>query len=114
MDERRAAIEMLKKLNGSDQEFLVLMDRGYSSFNLIEICNRLDGCKYLIRTKTGNGGIKELTSLEDREYDIDLFCRVTDSNYYFKTHKDTEKIHLVDSKHNASLSKNTQDYRWDF
>lgn len=26
MDERRAALEMLKRMNGDDQEFLVLMD----------------------------------------------------------------------------------------
>ena len=114
MDERRAALEMLKRINGDDQEFLVLMDRGYSSFNLIENCNRLDGCKYLVRTKTGNGGIKELASLEDHAYDIALSCRITDSNYYFKTHKDIENIHLVDSKHSASLSKNAKDHRWDF
>lgn len=67
-----------------------------------------------VRTKTGNGGIKELASLEDHEYDIDLSCRITDSNYYFKTHKDIENIHLVDSKHSASLSKNAKDHHWDF
>ncbi|CCI84512.1 transposase [Lactobacillus pasteurii DSM 23907 = CRBIP 24.76] len=111
MDERQAALEMLKKLNGTDQEFLVLMDRGYSSFNLIETCNRLDGCKNLIRTKIDKGGIKEIASLEDHEYHIDLFCRVTDSNYYFKTHKDMEKLHLVNSKHKVSLSKNAKDHR---
>lgn len=35
MDEREAAVTMLKKLNKQEKDFLVLMDRGYSSFNLI-------------------------------------------------------------------------------
>ena len=55
MNERETAITMLKRLNEQDQDFLALMDRGYSSFNLIENCNRLRRCQYVIRTKANSG-----------------------------------------------------------
>lgn len=117
MDERSAAIAMLKKLNQKGRNFLVLMDRGYTSFNLIENCNRLKNCAFVIRTKDGNGAIKEIQKLPNKEYDIDLACRVTASNYYFKTSKDKEHLHLIQhQKHHykALISKNTPDSHWDF
>lgn len=36
MDERKAALTMLKNLDKQEKDFLILMDRGYSDFNLIE------------------------------------------------------------------------------
>ncbi len=72
------------------------MDRGYSSFNLIENCNRLKHCHYVIRTKAGYGAIKEIAGMSEQEYDIDLSCRVTSSHHYYVTHKDKEKfLHLI-------------------
>ena len=121
MNEREAALTMLKDLNKQEQDFLVLMDRGYSSFNLIENCNRLKHCHYVIRTKAskGNGGaIKEIAAMPDHECDIDLSCQVTSLHRYYITHKDTEKfLHLVLHKkrhYKTVRSKNTQDARWDF
>ena len=121
MDERDAALTMLKKLAQQEKDFLVLMDRGYSSFNLIENCNRLKHCQYVIRTKANpgvGGAIKEIAAMPNREYDVDLSCRVTDSHYYYLTHKDIERfLHLIlHKKHHykAIRSKNTQDLRWDF
>lgn len=66
MDERSAAIAMLKKLDQQGHSFLVLMDRGYTSFNLMENCNRLKNCAFVIRTKTGKGAIKEIQNLPDK------------------------------------------------
>ncbi len=115
MDERSAAIEMLKRLECGP--YIVTMDRGYSSFNLIENCNRLPNCSYIIRTKTGIGGIKEIVSLPDEECDTDIGCKVTISNRYYTTHHKYENIHLVMHKkkhYKKYCSKNTQDARWDF
>ena len=118
IDERQAALIMLKQLAQQEKDFLVLMDRGYTGFNLIENCNRLKHCYYIIRTKTGHGGIKEIATLPDHEYDIDLSCKVTSLHSYYMTHKDTEKfLHLMlHKKHHykAVRSKNTYDQRWDF
>ena len=118
MDEREAALTMLKKLAQQEKDFLVLMDRGYISFNLIENCNRLKHCHYVMRSKSGDGAFKEIVAMSNHEYDVDLSCRVTSSHYYYVTHKDTEKLlHLIlHKKHHykAVRSKNTRDQRWDF
>lgn len=115
MDERSAAIDMLKKLNVGP--YIVLMDRGYTGFNMIENCNRLSDCYYVIRSKTDKGAFKEVEALPDQECDVNISCRVTDSNYYYTTHKDQENIHLVKRQrhhYKKYLSKNTRDSRWDF
>ena len=44
---------MLKSLNTDSKPYIVTMDRGYSSFNIFETCNRLNNCFYVIRTKAG-------------------------------------------------------------
>ena len=116
MDERSAAIEMLKRLECGP--YIVTMDRDYSSFNLIENCNRMSNCYYVIRTRIDTGGgVKEIISLPAQEYDTDISCRVTISSRYYVTHHQYENIHLVmhKKKHYKKVrSKNTKDSRWDF
>lgn len=69
-NERGAAIDMFDHLNPK-HPYIVLMDRGYDGFNMIEHGNRLnsDGY-YVIRTKAGNGGIREIANLPDKECDV--------------------------------------------
>ena len=115
-DERSAAISMLQNLH-SYQPYIVIMDRGYESFNMIEHCNRLDNGYYIIRIRTGNGGIKEIANLPDKECDVDMSFRVTTSGRYYELYKDTENIHLISSPkrhYKATLSKNTYQTKWDF
>lgn len=114
-NEREAAIDMLKNLDVG--KFIVLMDRGYDGFNMIENCNRIEGCNYVIRTKAGHGGIKEITNLPDKECDIEMDFKVTTSKRYYITYKDTETIHLVNSPkrhYKKYFSPNTKNQRWDF
>ena len=114
-NEREAAIDMLKKLDVG--KFIVLMDRGYDGFNMIENCNRIKGCNYVIRTKAGHGGIKEIANLPDKECDVEMDFKVTTSNKYYMTYKDTEIIHLVNSPkrhYKKYFSPNTKNQRWDF
>ena len=102
MDERKAAVQMLKALNCGP--YIVTMDRGYTSFNMIENCNRLPNCK-------------EITTLPDQECDREISCLVTTSNYYYITHKASENIHHVQHHYRQYIkyrSKNTQDLSWDF
>ena len=115
MDERKAAVQMLKALNCGP--YIVTMDRGYTSFNMIENCNRLPNCHYIIRTKAGKGGVKEITTLPDQECDREISCLVTTSNYYYITHKASENIHHVQHHYRQYIkyrSKNTQGLSWDF
>ena len=86
VDERSAAIEMLKRLNPPNP-YIVIMDRGYDGFNMTEHLNRLNGNGYyVLRTKTGQGGISEIRNLPDCECDVDMIFRVTTSSYYKRTH----------------------------
>ena len=115
MDERKAAVQMLKALNCGP--YIVTMDRGYTSFNMIENCNRLPNCHYIIRTKAGQGGVKEITTLPDQECDREISCLVTTSNYYYITHKASEDIHRVKHRYRQYIkyrSKNTQNLSWVF
>ena len=69
VNERDAAIDMLKRLDCG--KYIVIMDRGYDGFNMIETSNRLSDCYYIIRTKAGKfGGIREITNLPDKECDM--------------------------------------------
>jgi len=114
-NEREAAIDMLKNLDVD--KFIVLMDRGYDGFNMIENCNRIEGCNYVIRTKAGLGSIKEITNLPDKECDVEMDFKVTTSNKYYMTYKNTETIHLINSPkrhYKKYFSPNTKNQRWDF
>lgn len=114
LNERASALKMLHRL--ADQESIVLMDRGYDGFNMIENCNRLKNCHYLIRTRN-HAGIKEIAQLPDQECDTSIACRVTTSNRYYITHKDTENIHLINHhwhQYKIHRSKYTKDRQWDF
>lgn len=116
MDERGAALDMLRQLDYS-QPYIVMMDRGYESFNMIENCNRLKNCYYVIRTKIGQGGIKEIKNLPDEFCDKNISCRITISNHYYTLHHKTENLHIVfHPKHHykKKFAKGTQDARWDF
>jgi hypothetical protein len=116
-DERSAALEMFERLHPK-HPYIIMMDRGYDGFNMIEHCNRLNGDGfYVIRTKAGDGGIKEIASLPDRECDVEMEFKVTTSNRYYIQNKDTENIHLINAPkniHKKYLSPNTRYQRWDF
>ena len=115
MDERSAAIEMLKNLNCGP--YIAMMDHGYTSFNLFENCNCLPNCYYVIRTNASKGAIKEIATLPDQECEADINCKVTILHRYYVTHYQYENIHLVLHKkrhYKLYRSKNTQNARWDF
>lgn len=84
---------------------------------MIEHGNRLNGDGYyVIRTKAGNGGIKEIADLPDRECDVEMLFRVTTSGHYCHTHPE-EHLHLVkhsNKQHKKYLSPNSRNQRWDF
>jgi hypothetical protein len=115
-DERGAAIEMFERLHPNNP-YIILMDRGYDGFNMIEHGNMLNGDgNYVIRTKTGVGGIKEIAKLPDRECDTEMTFKVTTSGHYYNTHPE-ENLHHVrhfNKQYKKYLSPNTRNQRWDF
>lgn len=117
MDERDAAITMLKRLDNSTP-FIVIMDRGYDGFNMIETLNRIENCNYIIRTKAGACGIKEIQNLPDEECDTEMEFEITASRTFFRAWRD-EKPHLKYMRHSMrhykeDRSKNGDNKRWDF
>ncbi|EFK31116.1 transposase, IS4 family [Lactobacillus delbrueckii subsp. bulgaricus PB2003/044-T3-4] len=115
MDERKAAVEMLSRLECG--KYIVLVDRGYLSFNMIQHCNVNKDCYYVIRSKTGFTAIKEISQLPDEEYDGILDCWVTTSNHFYTQNKDHLNIHLVNHvnhQYKKFKSKNSKDNSWDF
>lgn len=114
-DERKTAVEMIKRLNNSSP-YIVIMDRGYSSFNLFETLNRIPNCYYIIRMKADE--IREIKELPDEECDKEITFRITTSSYFYnQNHKTDPYLHYVQhpKKHYKKvLSKNTKDQTWDF
>ena len=114
-NERDAAIEMINRIDNSNP-FIVIMDRGYSAFNMFETCNRIDNCYYVIRTSAAS--IKEIKDLPDKEIDTDITFRITTSGQFYKqNHKDNPNLHLLNNakkSHKENLSENTRYTRWDF
>lgn len=115
-DERDAAIRLLQNLHPQNP-YIVIMDRGYESFNMFEHCNRLNNGYYIIRARTGAGGIKENANLPDDECDVDMTFNITTSHSYYMSNKDKQDVHLINSpkKHyKKTFSENTRQTTWDF
>lgn len=67
-NERRAALAMIHRMM-TKSPYIVIMDRGYPAFNLIEACNRAENCHYVIRN---NENIKEIKELPDETCDANM------------------------------------------
>ena len=117
MDERGAAIEMIKRIDNS-VPFIVEMDRGYESLNLFCNCDAIDNCYYIVRVKDGKCGIKEIQALPDKEIDTEIEFTITTSGTFFRQWKDKipnlKYINHIHKHYKEEISKNTTDRRWDF
>lgn len=115
-NERDAAIEMIKRLDRSVPN-IVIMDRGYDGFNIIENCNRIPNCFYVFRSRL-SGGIKEVSQLPDEVIDIDIEVTLTTSQTFFNQHKHRiPHLHWIQSykrQYKEKRSAKTKPARWDF
>lgn len=115
-DERNAALKMISRLP-KDNPFIIIMDRGYESFNLIETLNRTENCHYVIRVRT-NDGFKEISNLPDEECDIELAIPVTTSHTeYMKRRANGETVYKINApkrRIKETRSPKTVVQRWDF
>ena len=115
MDERDAAIEMIKRTDHSYKSIFI-MDRGYEGFNMFETLNRIPNCYYVIRVKPGECAIREIKALPDEECDIDMTFTITTSQTYYNKHKNPH-LHYIQrpKKHYKKVfSKNSREGHWDF
>lgn len=108
-NERRAAMSMIHR-TATKSPFIVVMDRGYPSFNLIEDCNRTGNCCYVIRS---NGNIKEIRELPDEPCDVDMDFLIRTSGGTQAEQKPSIHVHSIKRyRHDHANGKETK--CWDF
>lgn len=114
MDERSAALRMLQTLR-LHHRFIVLMDRGYESFNLFEHGNRMPNCSYVIRLKAnGKNGIREICSLPDQECDRDITFKITNNAKQKRLHPEYHKVNAPNHRYKNKYSPKYRTNHWDF
>lgn len=69
-----AAICQMLRRNRFENKTIVMADRGYECFNLLELCNRTDNVDFLIRIK--NTGIREISALPMCELDKNISIEI--------------------------------------
>ena len=115
-NERDAALEMIGRMPKEDP-FIIIMDRGYESYNLIETLNRTANCHYVIRVRT-NDGFKEIRNLPDEECDMELSVPVTTSYAeYMKRRAAGETVYKINApkrRNKETRSPKTAVQQWDF
>ncbi len=109
-DERDGALQMINNIPNSDNA-LVIMDRGYTGFNMIENCNRYGGY-YIIRSLLKNT-IKEIIELPEGPCDKDVSVKVSTKSIQFCELYGYRKMNVRKNK-KADYSENTVNTRWDF
>lgn len=100
-----------------DSPFIVIMDRGYESHNMIETLNRTENCSYILRSSIA-GGFKEVMALPDKDCDTDISIRLTVSSREYKARKaageNIKKINAPKRHYKEAFSEKTTTTRWDF
>lgn len=114
LDERSAALAMLNRLS-LHQPYIVLMDRGYESFNMFEHGNRSKYCNYIIRVKASAPScIKEIGQLPACECDRDMVFTVTNNAKEKKEHPNYHKVNSPNHRYKNKYSPKYRTSHWDF
>lgn len=108
-DERRAAIELIENIKY--QKSIVIMDRGYLSFNMIEHGNR-SGLFYIIRSPLVNA-IKDIRDLPDAEIDREISITVCTKSNQFCIANGYRKMNVSKGR-KEKYSDKTAYTNWDF
>lgn len=109
-DERIGALSLIKGIK-NPADSLVIMDRGYSGFNMVEHCNRYGGY-YVVRSPL-NGTIKEISELSNEPCDIDIEIKVSTNSQQWCDIYGYRKINISKGKKDT-YSDNTSFSQWDF
>ncbi len=75
-DERRALIEMLRE-NCFEEKTIIVVDRGYESYNMFANFLNTDNVDFICRVKTGSGAMFDIKNLPMEELDCDISFEVT-------------------------------------
>ena len=109
--ERDTAIEIMYRADAVKP--IIIMDRGYSGYNMIEHRNRYGG-KYVIRFPLSNT-IQEIVDLPDEEVDKEITVKVSTKSKQYCSRYGCKHIPTIKNKKSRDkYSENTRDRRWDF
>lgn len=109
-DEREGAVRLIEDIT-NPKNALVIMDRGYSGFNMIEHCNRYGGY-YVIRHPL-TSTIKEITELPNEQCDKDISIKVSSKSQQFCDLYGYRKLN-VHKGYKDEYSERTSATQWDF
>ncbi len=109
-DEREGAVQLIEDIT-NPKNALVIMDRGYSGFNMIEHCNRYGGY-YVIRHPL-TSTIKEITELPNEQCDKDISIKVSSKSQQFCDLYGYRKLN-VHKGYKNEYSERTSATQWDF
>ena len=111
-DERDGAINLINGIKNPANS-LIIMDRGYTGYNMIEHGNRFGGY-YIIRSLTNNT-IKEINELSDEPCDVDTEIRVSTNSKQWCDLYGHRKLNVrKNKKPDSKYSDSTRDSQWDF
>ena len=111
-DEREAAIQLIGNIH-SPEKALVIMDRGYSGYNMIEHCNRYGGY-YVIRFPISNT-FKDINELADEPCDMDAEIKISTKSKQWCDLYGYRKLNVrKNKKSDDAYSEQTKDAQWDF
>lgn len=108
-DERDGAIKLISGIKDPAHS-LIIMDRGYFGFNMIEHCNRFGGY-YVMRVPVS--AFKEIAALPDESCDVDMEVKVSIKSNQFCQLYGYHKIN-IQKRQDKEYSENTANTRWDF
>lgn len=108
-DEIGALVEMVQR-NNFDQKTVLILDRGYESYNLMAHCIEKPNLDFVLRVKQNHSAMREIARLPMFELDCDIAFTVTTT----QTNEDKARgyIHLHIPKKSKPGSK-TSRTRWD-
>ena len=112
MDERTALIAMLKR-NSFTGKNIMIMDRGYESYNLLAHLLNTKNVDFIIRVKHGSGALKGIVNLPMEELDQKICFDICTS----QTKEDKQlgrRFIQVGSKRGKVNSPKTITSKWDF
>lgn len=109
-DERDGAIRLMDDIPDPDNA-IVIMDRGYSGYNMVEHGNRYGGY-YVIRSPL-TSTIKEISGLPDEPCDMDMEIKISTKSQQFCDIYGYRKLNVRKGK-KETYSEKTSVSQWDF
>ncbi len=109
-DERDGAIRLIDDIPDPDNA-IVIMDRGYSGYNMVEHGNRYGGY-YVIRSPL-TSTIKEISGLLDEPCDMDMEIKISTKSQQFCDIYGYRKLNVRKGK-KETYSEKTSVSQWDF